>query len=167
MRSPLFRGAWSNVRMSSSNLKIPRRAVAVLVLAFLFASAAASTHMWLRAHKKAARTNGAAAKPLIVPTENDPSQQTVGLPIQLKKLGFVPMEITKPAGDYQLSVSNQSGVSEIKLSLGREHGEELHQGRLKKERLRWRQNVLLTPGTYVLSEMSHPNWLCRIVITPK
>jgi hypothetical protein len=85
----------------------------------------------------------------------------------LKKLGFVPREITTAAGDYQLSVNNQSGVSEVSLGLEREHGARLHEARVKKERLRWRQNVRLTPGVYRLTEANHPDWVCRIVVTSK
>ncbi len=96
---------------------------------------------------------------------NEP--QVVALPIVLKPLGFVPSEITKPAGDYFLSVGNQSGVSEITLRLDRERGERLHEAQVKKQRLRWRQAVHLTPGTYLLTEASHPRWVCRITITPQ
>lgn len=98
-------------------------------------------------------------------TEAHGKQTVEALPLQLKRGGFVPMEITRPAGDFLFSVSNQSGVAEIDLRLGRENGARLHEARLKRERLRWRQQVRLTPGTYLLTEANHPNWVCRIVIT--
>lgn len=168
MRGSVFQRAMSNIRTMTSGLKIPQRStVALLALVLLLASATASARLWSRRYKKVVTPFITSALPLTAATQGNPRETTVGLPIQLKKLGFVPLEITRPAGDYQLSVSNQSGVSEISLSLEREHGARLHEGRLNKERLRWRQNVRLTPGTYLLTEASHPDWVCRIVISSR
>lgn len=86
------------------------------------------------------------------------------LPIQLRPQGFVPQQIVRPAGDYLFSVGNQSGANEIELAFQQEHGRRQHEARLKKERLRWRQKVSLTPGTYLITEASHPDWVCRIII---
>lgn len=86
------------------------------------------------------------------------------LPIQLKPQGFVPQEIVRSPGEYLFSVGNQSGSNEIELAFQREHGGRQHEARLKRERLRWRQKVSLTPGTYLITETSHPDWVCRIVI---
>lgn len=93
--------------------------------------------------------------------------QIVALPIVLKPAGFVPMDVTGSQGDYFFSVLNQSGAGEIVLRLDREHGNRLHEAHVKKERLRWRQTVHLTPGVYLLTEASHPRWVCRITIAPK
>lgn len=89
------------------------------------------------------------------------------LPIQLKSQGFVPREIKRPAGDYLFSVSNQSGSDEIDLTFQAEQRGRLSETRIKKERLRWRQKLSLTPGTYLLTEANHPDWVCRIVISSK
>jgi hypothetical protein len=70
-------------------------------------------------------------------------------------------------GDYIFSVSNQSGVAEINLRFDREQGGQLQTARIKGERLRWRQKIRLTAGTYLMSEASHPDWVCRIVIKPE
>lgn len=88
------------------------------------------------------------------------------VPVQLKPLGFVPREVRGTKGDYFFSVSNQSGVGEVSLRLEREQGERIHEITVKRERLRWRQRVHLTPGLYRLTEASHPDWECRILITP-
>lgn len=98
---------------------------------------------------------------------NASEPRVLALPIQLKFGGFVPMEITRPAGDYLFSVVNQSGTPEIFLRLDRERGARLHEAALKKERLRWRKTVHLTPGVYLLTEANHPRWVCRITITPR
>src|SRR5438105_3303870 len=93
--------------------------------------------------------------PMSVAPANDNQSPITALPIMLKPFGFVPSEITKPAGDYLFSVGNQSAVSEITLRLDADHGNRLHEASVKQQRLRWRQIVLLTPGTYFLTEANH------------
>jgi hypothetical protein len=93
--------------------------------------------------------------------------QVQPLPIVLKSGGFVPMDVIGAQGDYFFSVLNQSGTAEIVLRLDREHGNRLHEDHVKKERLRWRKTVHLTPGVYVLTEANHPQWVCRITINSK
>ena len=141
------------------------------ILATLIALLAVSmgAHLWDRPETKV----GSSGKPSstlarVTETSADKSNQPqiLALPILLKFAGFVPAEITKPAGDYFFSVGNQSGVSEIVLRLAREHGEKLHEVQVKRQRLRWRQAVHLTPGNYLLTEANHPLWVCRITITP-
>jgi len=83
----------------------------------------------------------------------------------IKAGGFVPHEINRPRGDYFLSVTNASGVADIKLRFERVNGERLHEVNVKRERPSWRTNLNLTPGTYLLTEADHPNWICRFVIT--
>jgi hypothetical protein len=87
------------------------------------------------------------------------------LPIQLKRGGFVPGEIIRPAGHYFLSVTNISGVGDVLLRLDREGGGRLHESNVHRERPSWRQNVYLTPGTYLLTEANHSEWVCRLTIT--
>jgi hypothetical protein len=87
------------------------------------------------------------------------------LPIMLRRSGFEPREINRPAGYYFLSVNNFSGEPEIVLRFDREQGNRLHEVTIPRGRSRWRQNVHLTPGTYLLSEATHPRWVCRITIT--
>ena len=91
--------------------------------------------------------------------------QLVAIPIMIRAGGFVPHEVTRPHGDYFLSVTNASGVADIKLRFERENGERLNEVNVKKERPGWRTSVRLTPGTYLLTEADHPTWVCRFVIT--
>ena len=89
------------------------------------------------------------------------------LSITLRQGGFVPQEITRPAGDYYISVNNLSRVSILRLRLTRENGNGLREVKVAGRKRNWRQNIHLTPGTYLLTEVSHPDWVCRIIITPK
>jgi hypothetical protein len=89
----------------------------------------------------------------------------VALPIALRMSGFAPAEITRPAGDYFIAVSNLTDLPEIVLTLDREGGGRLHSARVQPNKRAWRQQVRLHPGSYVLSVMDHSEWSCRITIT--
>ena len=89
----------------------------------------------------------------------------VALPIALRMSGFAPAELTRPAGDYFIAVSNLTDLPEVVLTLAREGGERLHSARVQPNNRAWRQQVRLHPGSYVLSVVDHPEWLCRITVT--
>jgi len=101
----------------------------------------------------------------LVAFQSTPNQSGEVLAIQLRKGGFVPGEITRPKGQYSLLVNNASGEREIILRLHREAREKLHEAQLRRG-VAWRQFVRLTPGDYVISEANHPDWVCRLTITP-
>jgi len=98
-------------------------------------------------------------------SQQRPLSKVVALVIALRMGGFAPAEITRPAGDYFISVSNLTGLDDLVFRLDREGGERLHSKRIEKEKRKWRQNVRLSLGTYLLTEMNHPEWVCRITIT--
>jgi hypothetical protein len=87
------------------------------------------------------------------------------LPITIRWGGFVPQELTKPAGDYYLSINNLSGVRDLVLRLDREHGNSPQEAKVSHQKPYWRQHVHLTPGTYLITEAGHPQWVCRITVT--
>ena len=89
----------------------------------------------------------------------------VALPIALRMGGFAPAEITRPAGDYFIAVSDLTDLPEVVLTLDREAGGRLHSARVQPNKRAWRQQVRLHPGTYVLGVTNHPEWSCRITIT--
>ena len=86
--------------------------------------------------------------------------------IALRPTGFEPAEITRPAGRVLMAVSNQSGTTEAVLRLSKEGDKRAHEVRLSKNKRLWRKVVDLAPGDYTLTEASHPEWTCRITITP-
>ena len=91
----------------------------------------------------------------------------VALPIALRMNGFAPAEIERPAGEFFISVTNLTDSPELDFRLDRENGERLHSAKAPKEKRAWRQSVRLTPGTYLLTVLDHPEWSCRITITPQ
>lgn len=87
------------------------------------------------------------------------------LPVMLRAGGFVPREISRPVGEYVLSVNDQSGMPGLELRLERDKGERMHESKLSRHKPYWRQLLRLTPGTYLITEVNHPEWVCRIIVT--
>ncbi len=81
--------------------------------------------------------------------------------------GFDLKEITVPAVPFFLLVENRSGLSEMSLSLQRETGNLVRAARVQREDLDWAELLDLTPGRYVITEASHPEQVCRLMVTPR
>ena len=80
--------------------------------------------------------------------------------------GFEPAEITRPAGQFLLIVDNRSGLEQVQVRVERVTGRErLHDVGLSKEEFTWNTLLRLPPGDYVLTEASHPDWVCRLTLT--
>ena len=80
--------------------------------------------------------------------------------------GFKPSEITRPRGQFVILVDNQSGLDDLTLRLQRVGGQKLREVRQTKKEQFVRQLEDLPPGEYQLTEAEHPDWVCRITITP-
>jgi hypothetical protein len=87
--------------------------------------------------------------------------------ITFQPYGFEPSEASLKAAPFLLAVDNRSGVREPVFRVNRVAGGRLHEVRMAKGRLAWRQLVNLSPGDYVLTEATHPDLVCRITITPR
>ncbi len=96
-------------------------------------------------------------------TEEEPL--TVEL-ITILPTGFEPAEITRPKGRFILAVDNRSELEDCEFEIKRVGGNRLHRVRVPREKLDWRGIVELPAGTYVVTEVNHPDWVCRITITP-
>jgi hypothetical protein len=81
--------------------------------------------------------------------------------------GFDTAQITAPAVPFFLLVENRSGLDEVSLRLDRVAGARLRQVTVAQEQLDWSDLLDLSPGEYVVSEGSHPSWICHITITSK
>jgi hypothetical protein len=91
----------------------------------------------------------------------------VGLPVvrvTIRPTGFDPAEVTLPRGRFMLAVDNRTGLNELTFRLDREGGGRLHEVRMTREQLAWRKVIDPPPGGYVLTEINHPGWVCRISI---
>lgn len=86
------------------------------------------------------------------------------LVLQLRNGGFVPGEVNRPAGNYELIINNVSLEREGIVRLERENGERVEVLKLERGR-NLRKLVRFTPGSYVLKVANQPTWLTRINIT--
>ncbi len=87
--------------------------------------------------------------------------------ITVRASGFEPSAITRPQGRFMLAINNHTGLGELSLRLDRVRGNRLHEVRMPKGRIRWNHVFNLPPGDYLLSEENHPEWACRIKMTPQ
>lgn len=78
--------------------------------------------------------------------------------------GFQPVGLTRPSGRFLLAINNRSGLKELTFQLVREDGTVMHEVRVNPKQPNWRSLVNLPAGTYRLTELSHADWLCKIVI---
>jgi hypothetical protein len=100
-----------------------------------------------------------------VPPDNPDEERVEAEVITLRPGGFEPAEITRPRGSFILAVNNRSGSSEVALQLVREAGDSHAQAGLRRGMMRWTKELHLAPGTYVLTDINHPEKSCRITIT--
>ncbi|MET0624141.1 MAG: hypothetical protein ABW250_14245 [Pyrinomonadaceae bacterium] len=90
-----------------------------------------------------------------------------GLPVvrvTIRPTGFDPAEVTLPRGRFMLAVDNRTGLNQLTFRFDREGGGRLHEVRMTREQLAWRKVVDPPPGSYVLTEINHPGWVCRITV---
>jgi hypothetical protein len=89
--------------------------------------------------------------------------------VTIRPAGFEPADITRSKGLFLLAIENRSGIDGINVRLDKEAGSRLRQipmSRLKQN-LNWSEGLDLPPGSYILSEADHPEWICRITITAR
>lgn len=85
----------------------------------------------------------------------------------LSPVGFEPREATLPAGEYLLVFNNRTGLDDFALRLEREGQREAREARPPQRKRVLRQMNRLTPGKYVITETSHPEWTLRLTVTPR
>lgn len=93
-----------------------------------------------------------------------PSDITVE-PVTLKPGGFEPKELRLQASPFVLSVNNRSRVFDLSFELYREDGHKLHEIKGPKGQVHPMKLIDLPPGNYLLKEVNHPEWTCRIVLS--
>lgn len=110
-------------------------------------------HVWLRP---------AASRP---PAEKKEGRVETEL-VTVTSDGFDPAEISRPKGRFYLAADNLTELPELTLRLTRETGHSAHEARVPEGQADWAGLLDLEPGTYVLREATHPEWTCRITVTP-
>ena len=78
--------------------------------------------------------------------------------------GFQPTSLTRPAGRFLLAINNRSGLKELTFQLLREDGRLMQEARVDPKQPNWRSLVNLPPGAYRLTETTHADWSCTIII---
>lgn len=102
------------------------------------------------------------AKPVRAQQEGSDLQAEI---ITITPRGFEPVEITRPAGRFILMLDNHSELEEVIFRLDQEGGARLYEVALPREQAEWSEVIDLQPGTYLLTEAAHADWLARITIT--
>lgn len=91
--------------------------------------------------------------------------------VTVSRFGFMPLSINRPAKDFVMTIVNRTADTELNLTLNRIVGnsptDKVIDVNLKRGRGNWYANFNLPPGEYELSEASHPEWRCKITLTPR
>jgi hypothetical protein len=86
-------------------------------------------------------------------------------PIVLRPHGFEPAKLEIGSGKILIAVYNRTGLAEINLRIERElGGEHIKEETVKAGRRHWKTMMELAPGSYVVRETKHPNWVCRLSV---
>ena len=89
--------------------------------------------------------------------------------ITISPRGFDTKVITLPHAPFFLLVENRSGVGGVSFRFDRmDTGTPVNvrQKDVSREELDYSDFFDLPPGTYLLSEIGHPDWQCRITVNP-
>lgn len=143
----------------------PKVVIILAASVVILAALAASARAWLAPAADARPPRPAEAQAQAPAQARTPDRRIEAEIITLRPNGFDPAEITRPAGEFLLTVDNRSGVHELDLRLDREGGGRQHEARTPKGKRGWNRLVNLPPGRYTLSEANHPDWVCRVTIT--
>lgn len=106
------------------------------------------------------------AKPDVVQADS-PNEKLEASVVTLRPSGFDPKEITRSEGRMILVALNRTGLEDISLVFDRQAGSRLRTAPVNRHKPRWGEVFNLTPGKYVLSEESHPEWTCTITVTAR
>ncbi len=156
----MFHPSHLSLRTNHRNLSALPMMVIILIIAG-FVAIAVTARGWLAPPIKSISTaTPANSQP---PTQNRSEMEAET--ITITPLGFDPPQMTRPKGAFLLVINNRTGLDEITFRLDREAGNRLHEVRVPREQLDWDTVIYLHPGTYLLTEASHPEWECRITIT--
>lgn len=90
--------------------------------------------------------------------------------LSIQPHGFEPSQITRSSGLFLLAIDNRAEVDNLTLRLNRVNRPQepaLLDVTVPRERLNLDEYINLSPGTYALTEVNHPDWVCHITITAR
>ncbi len=98
-------------------------------------------------------------------TGQNPPNSTQIRVIELGLRGFMPSRLLWPvAGRHWIFVRNTTRAQPLVLHFDTSVGAKLKEVQLTPKNPHWRELIELPPGTYVLTEASHPAWKAVIVV---
>lgn len=155
-------GLWSTTVLITLSLCCASAVVAVL----------SSNARPLRTARDATEVNGDLFPSARRPLTNSAAPQAKRVEaevITIHSTGFLPAAITRPQGLFVLAVENRSGLQVVQLRLDHEAGAgaRLRDVQMPRNKHDWKDALDLTPGSYILTEAYHPEWVCKITITSK
>ena len=146
-----------------NSLSLKSSGVALVGVMILVASTSKSTEP--RALTLAASPSLAAHAAPVTPQGQADQTSVKGLVIVIRPTGFVPPALEVTDGRYLFIVQNRCGIRDLTFRLESEAGERLHE--VHDQKLQWKKEFDLHPGTYVLSVVDHPTWRCLIRVKPR
>ncbi len=160
-----------NMRIKNKHL-FGSLAVAIVLLVTIGIAVSARATSRARAIRQASVPTASAAAPDgqvdtgESPQRARPIAQMESELITVTPHGFEPREITRPKGAFLLLIDNRSGRAQASTPrLSQEVGPQLREMNVPREQPNWSDLLDLQPGSYVLTEASHPAWSCHITIT--
>jgi len=85
--------------------------------------------------------------------------------ITIRGTGIRPSQLLRARGKFLLIVDNRSGLEKVDLRIDGVAGNRVREATVHRTKLDWQTLLDLHPGDYVLTEASHPDWVCHIKIT--
>ena len=136
--------------------------LALLTAMVLLAAAGltVSARTWLSAATTPAESHSAPVSPH---NSSTTQQQEQGV-IRLLTSGFSQAEISGGSGQYRLVATRASQNEEVVLQLKTGSGELVQEITMPQEKLDWTTLIELAAGSYTLTVVNHPDWVCQITI---
>ena len=99
--------------------------------------------------------------------QKEPKKIVTGVSVNLTRFGFEPSTLSFPKGEYFFSVRNLTERTDIVLVFGKDKDKKAQEEPYKNGSRGWDRILKLTPGDYVVTEKSNPNWELKINVTDK
>ena len=89
--------------------------------------------------------------------------------VTLSAGGFEPRELLSSQSRFILMIDNLTALDDVLVQLSRAGagsapGARIHEVGMPGGRINWTSTFELDPGEYVLTEATHPNWVCKLTV---
>lgn len=144
--------------------------ILILATAVLLVAVATNSHFVQSSADAENVSISATIPPINIPSNLGQSDEA-GPEVKLVLLALLPHgfdtnQMQIEAGDYLFIVANRTGLREVNVRLERGGNERVASATVRGSRIRWKQRLKLTPGSYLVTADDNPDWTCRIVVRP-